>query len=180
MAQDFDKQIVKYLQDAYAMEEQSITMLTKATKIAGDPDLMQLYRGHLNDTRDHQRYVRQRLEDLGETENRLKGYVQQLTAMGLGFATHAMPDTPGKLAAVAYAFEHLEIASYTLLRDVAAKAGDELTVEMADRILPIERQAAQLIEENFELAAQRSLAAVGVDIQPDQGIEGVGIRQSES
>ncbi len=100
--------------------------------------------------------------------------------MGLGLTVQAMPDTPGKLAAVAFAFEHLEIASYTMLRIVAEEAGDNLTVELAERILPVERQAAQLIERNLELAARRSLRAVGIDIAPDKGIEGIGIRESES
>lgn len=163
MARDIQEQVVKYLQDAVGMEEQSIEMLEKAVDIAGDPDLSQLYRGHLNDSRDHQRYVKQRLEALGESESKLKSSVQKATAMGLGMAAQGMPDTPGKLAAVAFAFEHLEIASYELLRRVAEQAGDTETVAMAERILPVERQAAQLIEKNFDLAAQRSLDAVGVE-----------------
>ena len=180
MASDLKGQVVKYLQDAFGMEEQSIQILTKAVKIAGDPDLSQLYRGHLNDSRDHQRYVKQRLEDLGESESKVKQHVQRATALGLGIGAQAMPDTPGKVAAVAFAFEHLEIASYEMLRNVAAEAGDNLTVEMTERILPVERQAAQLIERNFELAARRSLSAVGVDISPDAGTEGVGTREAES
>ena len=157
MASDAQQQVVKYLNDVYALEEQSIEMLKKAVQIAGDPDLSQLYRGHLNDSRDHQRYVKQRLEAMGESESKLKGYAAKIAALGLGLSAKAMPDTPGRLAAVAFAFAHLEIASYELLRLVAERAGDTETVELADRILPVERQAAELIEKNFPLAVERSV-----------------------
>ncbi|MCA1689928.1 MAG: hypothetical protein LC720_05680, partial [Actinobacteria bacterium] len=53
-------------------------------------------------------------------------------------------------------------ASYTMLRDVAERAGDEETIAMCDRILPVEMQAAALIAENLPLAVERSLEAVGV------------------
>jgi ferritin-like metal-binding protein YciE len=57
------------------------------------------------------------------------------------FQTH--PDTPGKLACFAYAFEHLEIAGYEELRRVAERAGDQETVALADRVLGEQRAAAE-------------------------------------
>ena len=70
----------------------------------------------------------------------------------------AHPDTPGKLAAFAFAFEHLEIAGYELLARVAARAGDEHTRDMCTQILAQERAAAAVIAETFERAADASLA----------------------
>ena len=157
MAGDLQQQVVDYLNDAFAMEEQSVAMLEKAVEIAGDPDLAQLYRGHLNDSRDHQRYVKQRLEAMGESESKLKAFAGKAAALGLGVTAQSMPDTPGKLAAVAFAFENFEIASYELLRLVAERADDPETVQMAERIIPVERQAAQLIERNLPLAVERSV-----------------------
>lgn len=162
MGREIDEQIIKYLTDAHAMEMQSIAVLEKGIEIAGDLTLAQLCRGHLNDSRDHERYVKQRLEALDESPSKLKNLGGQVAAKGLGLLAQGMPDTPAKLMAVAYAFEHFEIASYTLLRKVAERAEDQETISMCDRILPVEQQAAELIEQNLDLALERSLEAVGV------------------
>jgi ferritin-like metal-binding protein YciE len=71
----------------------------------------------------------------------------------------AQPDTPGKLATFAYAFEHLEIAGYEELKRVAERARDDETVRVADRILDEERTAANRIAAAFDRAAEASLSA---------------------
>jgi ferritin-like metal-binding protein YciE len=48
----------------------------------------------------------------------------------------------GRLAAFVYAVEHLEIGGLELLRRVAARAGDEQTLEVVDRAIAQERSAA--------------------------------------
>lgn len=165
---DVNQQLIKYLNDAHAMEMQSMEMLEKAIEIAGDLQLAQLYRGHLNDTRDHERYVKQRLEAMGESPSTLKNLAGKAGAMGLGMLAQAMPDTPAKLAGLAFAYENFEVAAYTMLRKVGEIAGDEETVSMCDRILPSEKQAAAVIEENLDLAVQRSL-------EETAGIPGPGV-----
>jgi ferritin-like metal-binding protein YciE len=74
------------------------------------------------------------------------------------FAAH--PDTPGKVAAFAYAFEHLEIGGYEQLARVAELAGDADTKALAQTILAEERAAAATIASDWEGAARASLAAV--------------------
>jgi ferritin-like metal-binding protein YciE len=157
MSTDLQEQLVTYLRDAHAMEMQSIDMLEKAVEIAGDLQLAQLYRGHLNDTRDHERYIKQRLEALGESTSTVKNLAGKAGAIGIGMLAQAMPDTPAKLAAVAFAYENFEVAAYRMLRKAAEEADDSETVSMCDRILPSEQQAAAVIEENLDLAVQRSL-----------------------
>lgn len=132
-------------------------MLEKGIEIAGDLQLAQLYRGHLNDTRDHERIAKQRLETMGKSPSTLKNLAAQTSAMGLGMLTRAMPDTPAKLAALAFAYEDFEIASYELLRRVPEYAEDDETISMCDHILPVERRAAELIENNLDLALRRSM-----------------------
>jgi len=82
----------------------------------------------------------------------------------LSWATffEAHPDTPGKLVAFAYAFEHLEIAAYEELRRVAQRAGDTETARAADEILLQERAAAAKLAESFDRAAEAALREVGV------------------
>jgi ferritin-like metal-binding protein YciE len=118
---------------------------------------------HLVETREHKELVEGRLRALDAGPNRLKDAAMRLGALnwGMFFGTH--PDTPGKLAAFAYAFEHLEVAGYEQLRIVAEKAGDQDTVAAVTGILAQERTAAETLQRLFPEAAARSLEAVGVD-----------------
>jgi ferritin-like metal-binding protein YciE len=74
----------------------------------------------------------------------------------------AQPDTPGKLAAFAYAFEHLEIGGYEQLLRVARRAGDTETLKVVERILAEEIAAAVAVADAWDLAAEASLDAQGV------------------
>jgi ferritin-like metal-binding protein YciE len=60
--------------------------------------------------------------------------------------------------------EHLEIASYELLRRVAERAGDEETARACLDILEQERAMATYIEENWDRFAEQSLREAGVPI----------------
>lgn len=64
---------------------------------------------------------------------------------------------PAKLAAFAYAFEHLEIAAYELLARVAGRVGDAGASQLAWAILREERAAAQQLRELFVPALEASL-----------------------
>jgi ferritin-like metal-binding protein YciE len=156
---DMRKQVAKYLADAHALETQAISLLEGGQKIVGDDRLAALMEEHLAETREHERLTRERLEALGESPSRLKDAALGMGGLNWGGFFAAHPDTPGKLAAFAYAFEHLEIAGYELLKRVARRAGDEATVAMAERILTDERGAAEKIAADFDHAAEAALAA---------------------
>jgi ferritin-like metal-binding protein YciE len=70
----------------------------------------------------------------------------------------------GRSARDAYTTEHLEIASYELLRRVAERAGDEETARACLDILEQERAMAQYIEENWDRFAELSLREEGVPL----------------
>ena len=86
----------------------------------------------------------------------------RLGALNWGAFFQAQPDTPGKLAAFAYAFEHLEIGGYEQLLRVAGRAGDGETAGLAARILEQERAAAGKVAERFDEATAAALASQGV------------------
>jgi ferritin-like metal-binding protein YciE len=161
-ADDPREDVVKYLADAHAIEAQAIQLLERGTKIAGDDELAAIYREHLAETREQQRLVEGRLQAVGGAPSKLKDAALRLGALNWGvfFASH--PDTPGKLAAFAYAFEHLEIGSYELLRRVATRAQDEETVRLAITIAAQERAAAARLAGTWDRAVDASLREVGV------------------
>jgi ferritin-like metal-binding protein YciE len=157
---DLEEQLVKYLADAHALEAQAIQLLEKAPKIVHDPTLAKVFEDHLEETRAHQEIVEARLQAHDAGPNKLQDAVMRLGALNWGGFFAAQPDTPGKLAGFAYAFEHLEIAGYEELKRVASRTGDQETVRVADRILGEERAAAQAIAANWDRAVEASLAAV--------------------
>lgn len=158
---DLSEQLDKYLSDAHAIEAQAIELLEKGPEIAGDEQIAQLYVEHLRETREHQRLVAERLEARGAEPSNLKDAAMRMGALNWGAFFQAQPDTPGKLVAFAYAFEHLEIGAYEQLRRVAARAGDRETSDLAERILTEERAAAQKLSGLFDRAIEASLEAVG-------------------
>ena len=94
--------------------------------------------------------------------SRLKDAALSLGALNWGMFFQAQPDTPAKLTAFAYAFEHLEIAAYELLKRVATAAADGHTIKLAERILIDERGAAEKLWSHLDAAADASLATLGV------------------
>jgi ferritin-like metal-binding protein YciE len=157
--EDVQEQLRKYLADAHALEEQAIALLERGPKLAGSERVAAVYADHLAETRDHAELVAARLSALGGDPSSLKDAALRLGALNWSAFFRAHPDTPGKLAAFAFAFEHLEMGGYEQLRVVAEKAEDADTVSLAERILEDERGAAQRIEGVFDEAAAASLVA---------------------
>jgi ferritin-like metal-binding protein YciE len=160
---DLREQLSSYLADAHAIEEQAIGLLERAPKIVENGPLAAAFEEHLVETREHKELVDGRLQALGGKPSKLKDAAMRLGALNWGTFFQGHPDTPGKLVAFAYAFEHLEIGGYEQLRLVAERAGDEETVRIASEILAQERSAAQRLGSLFPIAAEASLREVGVD-----------------
>jgi len=151
--------LVAYLGDAHALEEQAIALLGRAATIAGDPSFVEVYERHLEESREHAQLVERRLAAHDASPSTVKDAAMRLGGLNWSAFFQAHPDTPGKLSAFAYAFEHLEIAGYELLARVAARAGDDHTGDVCRDILTQERAAAGLIAGTFERAADASLGA---------------------
>jgi ferritin-like metal-binding protein YciE len=163
-ADDIGKQLDKYLADAHALEAQAIQLLDKGSSIAGSAELSAAYSEHLIESHEHQSLIQGRLDARGQSPNKLKDAALSLGALNWGGFFGAQPDTPAKLAGFSYAFEHLEIASYELLRRIAQRAGDTETARVAEQILAQERAAAQRIHSLFEPALDAALEAQSVGV----------------
>lgn len=160
-ATDIKEQLVKYLEDIHSTEENAISQLRAGTSVE-DASLAAAFREHLAETEEHERLIRARLEAYDASPSTIKDVAQRGTALAGGLLAKAAPDTSGKMAIQAYALEHLEIASYRMLREVAQRAGDRETVGVAERILSEEQGAAKKIASLLEDVAEHDLERQGV------------------
>jgi ferritin-like metal-binding protein YciE len=158
-ADDIHKELVKYLRDAHALEAQALQLLETGPQIAGFDALSEAFREHLEQTREHQRLIDERLAAHGSGPSRFQSGAMRAGALNIGMFFKAQPDTPAKLAGFAYAFEALETGAYQLLSRVARRAGDEETAQVAERILAEEQAAAERVAGTWDAAAELALEA---------------------
>jgi ferritin-like metal-binding protein YciE len=147
-------QLITHLREAHALEEQGIKQLERALEILDDDELKDAYREHLEQTREHEDKIKQRLAAHDLEPSAVKDATMRSGAIGLRDLADAPPDTPVRLAMQSYAFEHLEIATYELLIRIAKEADDTDTAEVAEQILEQERQAAEAVQSGFERAVR--------------------------
>jgi ferritin-like metal-binding protein YciE len=159
---DLESQLKSYLRDAHAIESQSIQLLEAAPKLGGSGELERIYEEHLAESRNHQARVRECLENHGAGPSRFKDVALRASGMNWGTFFGGHPDTPGKLACFAFAFEHLEIGGHEQLKRVAERAGDMQTAGVVEHILVEERAAAGKLAGAFDTAATAALEEQGV------------------
>lgn len=157
MGENATAELVKYLTEAHGMEKQALTLLKAGAAMLDDEELASIYRAHELQTEEHARYLEERLQAHGEGPSKVKDVAMQAGALGIGVVAKASVDTPIRLATTAYSFEHLEIAAYSLIRELARQAGDEETAAVAERILEQEEAAAELIAGTFARTLELAL-----------------------
>jgi len=158
-ADDLAEEIVKYLRDAHALEAQALQLLEAGQGIAELEPLAAVFRDHLDQTREHQRLIDDRLRALGSRPSRFHAAAMRVGALNLGGFFKAQPDTPAKLAGFAYAFEALEVGAYELLARTAQRAGDAETAAIAERIRGEEQATAERVAGTWDAAVDAALAA---------------------
>src|SRR4051812_27181874 len=156
-ADDIEAELVSYLTDAHAIEAQALQLLETGPAIAGFDELAEVFRDHLEETREQRRLVEERLAAHGGKPSRFQNTGLRIGGLNIGGFFGAQPDTPLKLAGFAFAFEHLEVAAYELLRRVAERAGDDQTADVAERIAAEERHAAERVAATWDAAVDAAL-----------------------
>jgi len=168
MADTSQDTLTQYLRDVHSIEEQALVQLRRAPAIAGDESLGDVFRDHLRETQSQERRVRERLAGRGAEPSRLKDVAGQAGGYGMLLFARSQPDTPGKLTAHAFSYEHLELAAYELLAAAAEREGDEQTVALARAIGEEESAMGARLAENFDRAVDASLRGVSASELPDQ------------
>ena len=62
MAESDQDHLVNHLRDTHALEQQSIRQLERSQHMSRAPDMEEIYREHLEQTREHERMIRERLK----------------------------------------------------------------------------------------------------------------------
>jgi ferritin-like metal-binding protein YciE len=163
MPETIEEQLVKHLTDVHSLEEQALQQMRVAPRLARDPELARAFREHIAETEEHERRVRARLEARGADPSKVKDLVARAGGVGMVLFARSQPDTPGKLTAHAFSYEHMELAAYDLLALVAQHAGDRETVDTARSIREEEAAMAERLETRFDRAVEASLREVGPD-----------------
>lgn len=156
---DLRETLTDYLQDAHALEEQSLQQLERAPDVAGEPTLATTLREHLRETRSHESRIRSLLEARGAKPSRAKDAVMRAGGEGFVLFARSQADTPGKLAAHALSYEALEWAAYDLLERLALEAEEHDVAAVARSIRDEEREMMRRIETLFDQTVDASLRA---------------------
>ena len=151
---------MKYLADAHSVEEQALTQMRAAPRLAGDQRLAAAYREHRAETEGHERAIRSRLRAHGADPSRFKDLAGKGGGWGMLLFARSQPDTSGKLSAHAFSYENMEVATYGLLRVAAEAAGDAETAELASAIGAEESGMADRLAGLFDVVVEASLREI--------------------
>jgi ferritin-like metal-binding protein YciE len=157
-------QLVKHIDEAYAMEQNVLRMLDGMISTTDDPEILDALEYHKVQTQNHSDRMEQRLEAHAATASGVRQIGGVLGALMKVPLDMVRGEKAGRNARDAYATEHLEIASYELLRRVAEKAGDEETAKAAQEIILEEQAMAAKIEQHWDKFAELSLREEGVGV----------------
>jgi ferritin-like metal-binding protein YciE len=159
-----EEQLVKHIDEAHAMEQNVLRMLDGMISTTDDPEILDALEHHKMQTQGHVDRMRARLEAHEAQPSgvrQMTGVLQALAKMPLDMVRG---EKAGRNARDGFATEHMEIASYELLRRIAERAGDEETAAAATEIIAEEKAMADVISSNWDRFAELSLKEEGVAV----------------
>jgi UDP-glucose 4-epimerase len=150
---EVEQKLIDQLADAHSIGEQAMAQMQRAPQIANGP-LAEIFAVHLSESEDQVQRVRGRLEAYGVN---LAGRGRGNRGIGPAVFAASRPNTPSKLVAHAFSYEHMEIAAYGLLEKTAVHAGDAATAAVARQSGEEAQRMADRLEASFDLAVDACL-----------------------
>jgi len=142
-----EENLMAWLRNAHAMEEQAVTMLTSLASRTGDyPDVKARIESHLTETRRQADDLEGCIRRRGGDTSTLKDLAAKMVAFGQGMSGMFVEDEIVKGAMASYTFEHMEASAYRVLIAAAEAAGDAQTKTVCERILQEELSMASDLE----------------------------------
>lgn len=153
------QQIVAWLKDAHALEQNLARVLEQHIKDARDlPELRQRLEQHLDETKIHGERIASCLDALGEAPSLVKTAMGGAVGLLEGMSTGVFRDELVKNAIAEYAMEHLEMASYSSLATAAEDSGLTDIARTCREIYGEEAEMADWLEEHIPELTRSHLA----------------------
>jgi ferritin-like metal-binding protein YciE len=159
-----EEQLVKYIDEAHAMEQNVLRMLDSMIGTTSDPQMKRALERHRKQTEQQAGRLEERLQAHGATPSKVKEAGGILGALMKGVVDAARTDSAGRNARDGFATEHMEIASYELLERVAKLAGDKETAAVARQNREEEEAMARSIAAKWKKVVELSLKEEGIRV----------------
>ncbi len=156
--------LVQWLRDAHAMEEQAETMLSgELSRLENYPELSNRIQLHLDETRTQASRLRECLDSLGEDPSSMKDAGGKLMATVQSVSGVFAGDEVMKGSLASYTFEHMEIASYTILIAAANSLGETKVARACEQSLREEEAMAQWLKNHLPATTEQFLTRAESD-----------------
>lgn len=142
------EQLIKWLNDAHALEEEIVKILEKQAEDLDGEDKQEVQR-HIETTKKQANQVEQLIQNMGGEVSKLKEGGANLMGMMSGFMGSMAKDKKVKYAIVDHATEHFEMASYLSLMAAAKELGEEEVVKVCEEIIKEEEEMAKILKEKI-------------------------------
>ena len=163
-AQVLERQLVKHIDEAVAMENSVLRLLDGMIETTDDPEIQEKLQRHKAETEAHATRMRKRLEAHGESPSMTREAGGMVGALVKSVVDLARSEKAGRNARDGYATEAMEIAAYQLLERIAQKAGDEETAEAARQNRADEEKMLSEISDNWDKFAELTLKEEGITV----------------
>jgi ferritin-like metal-binding protein YciE len=155
--EELQKQVVKHIDEAYAMEQNVLRMLDDMIGSTQDAQMKRELQQHRRETEQQAKRLERRLKAHDASPSVMKEAGGIMGALMKSVVDLARGEKAARNARDGYATEHMEIASYELLERVAKRAGDSETARVARENRKEEREMARKIAANWDKVVDLSL-----------------------
>jgi ferritin-like metal-binding protein YciE len=156
--------LIQWLRDAHAMEEQAETMLSgQLSRLENYPELSNRIKMHLEETKGQAARLKTCLDAIGEGSSSLKDAGGKLMAMGQSISGVFAGDEVMKGSLASYTFEHMEIASYSILVAAANALGETEIARACEENLREEEAMAEWLKSHIAGTTEQFLARAESD-----------------
>ena len=156
--------LIQWLRDAHAMEEQAETMLSgQLSRLENYPELSHRIQQHLDETTMQASRLKDCLDRIGEGTSTMKAAGGKLMATAQAVSGVFAGDEVMKGSLASYTFEHMEIASYTILIAAAQAAGEAEVARICEQNLREEEAMAEWLMNNLAPTTEMFLARADTD-----------------
>jgi len=150
MTTEVNENLLDWLNNAHAMEQQAETMLkAQAHRIENYPALKARIESHIQETIGQKELLESCIARLDGSTSLIKDAAGKAMAFAQAVGGSTQSDEIIKGAMAGYVFENLEIATYTVLIAAAREAGDGETERICQQIIEQEKSMSAWMLNNL-------------------------------